>query len=94
MKHQYDDLFNEMDKVFKEVDRAFKNMDETLSRVMTESDDFLNSKQKWEPYISWMPRKIGKRWFWHSPIYRKAQYKKNKIYYVYGTEFDVLKSSK
>jgi hypothetical protein len=89
-----DNVFKEVDNVFKQVDVVFKQMEKKLDEVQTESDAVYNSRQKWEPYTSWMPRKIGKRWYWHSPIYRKHQFNGTKSYFIYGTSFDVLKESK
>jgi hypothetical protein len=88
------DLFKETDKIFKQVDQVFKIMEKTMERADAESWESINKRQKWEPYISWVPRKIGKSWYWHSPIYRKYQHTSRDGYYVYGTEFDVLKDSK
>lgn len=99
--NQYDEVFKQMDNVFKEVDKVFKQMDQVRIEVETKMTDpewikKTNATVKWEPYISWIPRKIGKRWYWHSPIYRKWQFNPNAKgqYWIYGTEFDVLKESK
>jgi hypothetical protein len=96
---QYDDVFRQMDNVFKEVDKVFKQMDQVRIEVETKMTDpqwieKTNAIAKWEPYISWVPRKIGKRWYWHSPIYRKYQFKPKGNFWIYGTEFDVLRDSK
>lgn len=102
---QYDDVFKQMDNIFKEVDKAFKKVDADVDKVFKQMDkimeeaeqeswESLNKRQKWEPHISWIPRKIGKRWYWHSPIFRKYQHTSRDGYYIYGTEFDVLKDSK
>lgn len=91
---QYDDVFKQMDNIFKEVDNVFKQIDKKMEEVQQESWDVMNKKAKWEPHVSWVPRKIGKRWFWRSPIYRKYQFDNGNGHYVYGTEFDVLRDSK
>lgn len=91
---RYKDLAADMDRIFVQVDKVFKDMDVMLDSVQVESDEIYNKRQKWESYISWIPRKIGRRWYWHSPIYRKHQFDGSKSYYIYGTEFDVLKESK
>lgn len=90
----YADLIKSMNDVFREVDEVFKQVEKKMGEVQTESDAVYNKRQKWEPYTSWIPRKIGKRWFWHSPIYRKHQFDGIRSYYIYGTEFDILKDSK
>lgn len=89
-----DTVFKEMDNVFKDVDKVFKQMDKIMDGVQQESWESINKRQKWEPHLSWIPRKIGKRWYWHSPIYRKYQFNDGNGFYKYGTEFDVLKESK
>jgi hypothetical protein len=86
-------VLNEANKIFKEMDKVFKQVESQMDGVSQESWESVNKRQKWEPYISWIPRKIGKRWFWHSPIYRKYQFDKGNGYWIYGTEFDVLKAS-
>lgn len=91
---RYDKLVKEMDNVFDQVDKVFKQIDKIMEQAEQESWESLNKRQKWEPYISWIPRKIGKTWYWHSHIYRKYQHTSRDGYYVYGTEFDVLKESK
>ncbi len=91
---QYDKLVKEMDNVFDQVDKVFKQMEKVMEQAEAESWESLNKRQKWEPYISWIPRKIGKRWYWHSHIYRKYQHTSRDGYYIYGTEFDVLKDSR
>jgi hypothetical protein len=91
---EYDKIIKEMDSVFEQVDKVFKEMDIKMDEVQQESWESVNSRQKWEPYISWVPRKIGKRWYWHSPIYRKYQFNSGNGFWKYGTEFDVLKESK
>jgi hypothetical protein len=95
---QLDQIFNDVEKAFEKVDKdlsaAFGQMEKIMDQVQQESWESVNKRQKWEPYVSWIPRKIGKRWYWHSHIYRKYQFDKGNGYYVYGTEFDVLKSSK
>ena len=89
-----DDVFKEVDKVFKEMDKVFKTVEKRMDEVQQESWESINKRAKWEPHISWIPRKIGKRWYWHTPIYRKYQFDEGNGYYVYGTEFDVLKASR
>jgi hypothetical protein len=90
----FNNLMRDVDKVFKEVDNVFKQVDKVMGQVQQESWESMNKRQKWEPHISWVPRKIGKRWFWHSPIYRKYQFNEGNGYFIYGTEFDVLKETK
>jgi hypothetical protein len=89
-----DDLFKETDKVFKHVDQVFKIMEKRMEEAEQESWESINKRAKWEPHISWIPRKIGKRWYWHSPIYRKWQFDGSNGHFIYGTEFDVLKASR
>ena len=91
---EYDDIVKEMDAVFKQMDKVFKEVEIKMDQVQQESWESVNKRAKWEPYTSWIPRKIGKRWYWHSPIYRKYQFDEGNGYWLYGTEFDVLKSSK
>jgi hypothetical protein len=54
------------------------------------------NEPKWEPYYTWVPKKVNGKWYWLTTIYRK----KNIDYgdqrfppprYIYGDEFDVLK---
>jgi hypothetical protein len=90
----YDKIIKEMDDVFNQVDKIFKQVEIKMEEVQQESWESMNKRQKWESYISWMPRKIGKRWYWHSPIYRKYQFDDSAGHWIYGTEFDVLKESK
>lgn len=95
-KHLADDMnrvFDDMDKVFKSMDKTFDRIGDIMDQVQQESWEAINKRQKWEPYISWIPRKIGRRWYWHSPIYRKYQHDDGKGYFIYGTEFDVLKET-
>lgn len=93
-KEEYDKVFKEMDNVFKEMDKVFKQVEVRMDEVQQETWEAVNSRAKWEPYISWVPHKIGKRWYWHSPIYRKYQFDDGRGHWIYGTEFDVLKASK
>lgn len=86
------DLWKQMDKVFQEVDKVYKEIDTKMTDPQWR--DKTNAMAEWEPYTSWIPRKIGKRWYWHSPIYRKYQLSPGGGFYKYGTEFDVLKESK
>jgi hypothetical protein len=84
----------DMDGIFKQMDNIFKQVDKRMEEAEAESWESINNRAKWEPHISWIPRKIGKRWFWHSPIYRKYQFDGSNGHFIYGTEFDVLKDSK
>lgn len=92
---EYKDLektVEHMNKVFEEIDKVFTTVENRLSDPAWR--DKTNAMAKWEPYTSWIPRKIGRRWYWHSPIYRKYQLSPGGGFYKYGTEFDVLKESK
>jgi len=89
-----DRVINEANKLFNEMDKVFKSVEETMEQASQESWESINKRAKWEPYISWVPRRIGRRWYWHSPIYRKYQFDKGTGYFIYGTEFDVLKDSR
>ena len=91
---RYAALAKQMDDVFGEIDKVFKQVGVVMEQADAESWESVNKRAKWEPYTSWIPRKIGKRWYWHSPIYRKYQFDEGNGYWLYGTEFDVLKSSK
>jgi hypothetical protein len=93
-KEDIDKIIKEMDNVFEEVDKVFKRIDVKMDQLQQESWETVNKRQKWEPYISWIPRKVGKRWYWHSHIYRKYQFDEGAGHWIYGTEFDVLKESK
>lgn len=90
----FNKLMKDVDNVFKEMDNVFKQVEKKMDEVQQESWESMNKRQKWEPYISWVPRKIGKKWFWHSPIYRKYQFNSGNGFWKYGTEFDVLKDSR
>ncbi len=92
--NDYDKVFKEMDSVFKQMDKIFKEVGVKMEQAEAESWESINKQAKWEPYISWIPRKIGKRWYWHSPIYRKWQFDGSNGHFIYGTEFDVLKASR
>lgn len=91
---QYDDMFKQMDNVFKQMDDIFKQVDKTMDEAQVMTDEVLRRTQQWEPHLSWIPRKIGKSWYWHSPIYRKFVLSPGGGFWKYGTEFDVLKESK
>lgn len=92
---QYDDIFTQMDKVFEEMDKAFKSMEKKMEEVMQESNESVNARAKWEPHTLKLPKRIGKRLYWPGrQVYRKFQLSPGGGFYVYGTEFDVLKSSK
>ncbi len=91
---RYADMAKQMDAVFEEMDKVFEQVSKMMDEVQQESWESINKRQKWEPYTSWIPRKIGRRWYWHSPIYRKYQHDDGKGFFIYGTEFDVLKESK
>lgn len=93
----YDLIAKDLNNVFKQVDDVFKQMDQVFKQVDAQLKDpavmaKINAEAKWEPYITWMPKKIGKRWYWHSPIYRKFQLGPSR--WIYGTEFDVMRDSK
>jgi hypothetical protein len=89
-----DRVINEADKLFKEMDKVFKTVEKQMEQAQQETWESVNKRAKWEPYISWVPRKIGKKWYWHSPIYRKYQFDEGRGHFIYGTEFDVLKDSR
>lgn len=94
MTKYHDEVFKDMDKVFDTMNKVFKEIDKKMEEQMIEAEKVINRTQKWEPFVSWIPRKIGKRWYWHSPIYRKWQLSPGGGSWRYGTEFDVLKDSK
>lgn len=94
MTKYHDEVFRDMDKVFKQMDEIFKEVDKKMEEQFVQAENVINRTAKWEPHISWVPRKIGKRWYWRSPIYRKFVLSPGGGYYKYGTEFDVLKESK
>ena len=94
MTKYHDDLFGEADKLFKEIDKVFKDMEKTMVGAEAQVNDRL---YKWEAYRSWLPRKVGKRWYWPGRLlYRKFVIREDgqHWYWKYGTEFDVLKDSK
>ena len=54
-----------------------------------------NRLTQWEVHRSWMPRKVGKRWYMPGRLlYRKFVLAPGGGYWKYGTEFDVMKESK
>lgn len=94
MKRELTDVSGEIDNLMKEVTSLLKQVDKAFDDAIVRQRVRYNISAKWEPYISWMPRKIGKRWYWHSPIYRKRLMTNNGNKWIYGTEFDVLRESK
>jgi hypothetical protein len=92
--NEYDELFKEVDKVFKEVDKVFKQMDINLAEAFDQQQTKLNNASKWQPYYCKFPKKVGKKWFWRSTIYRKFVLSPGGGFWKYGTEFDVMQESK
>jgi hypothetical protein len=81
------DFVEQMTKVFEEADKAFKSMEEKMNEV-------LSNEAKWQPHRSFMPRKVGKRWYMPGRLlFRKFVMSPGGGFYQYGTEFDVLKDS-
>jgi hypothetical protein len=88
MTDEIKDLNAYMAKMFIEMDKAFNKMEAAM-------DEMLKREAKWEAHRSWIPRKVGKRWYMPGRLlYRKFVWHESRGHYEYGTEFDVLKDSK
>lgn len=92
----YDAVFKEVDNVFKEVDNVFKKVDKIMDEVQAKATEQVNDRlTQWEVYRSWVPRKVGKRWYMPGRLlYRKFVLAPGGGFWKYGTEFDVMKDSK
>ena len=95
----------DMDKMFKDIDSMFKKVDQDVDKVFkniekimeqAEAQAQVNSRLTvWEAYRSWVPRKVGKRWYMPGRLlYRKFVLSPGGGHWKYGTEFDVMKDSK
>ena len=91
----FDHVFKDIDKVFAEFDKIMKQADQTFREASKIGVDEFNARATWQPYKSLVPIKIGKKWYWNSPVFRKYVLESGSPgHWVYGTEFDVLKDSK
>ena len=93
-KEQFEQLSKELDRVQKQIDQVFEKMGVELDAAIEKAQVSYNMSAPWEPHISWIPRKIGKKWYWHTPIYRKRVLSSDGNYWIYGTEFDMLRDIK
>ena len=93
-QEQFEEVKKEVDRAIQYMDGVLNNLNQAIMQRIDQERAFVNSKAKWQPYVSWIPRKVGRRWYWHSPIYRKMVLDETGRHWIYGTEFDVLKETR